>query len=74
MVNNSKRQAPDGFPYLEVDNSAMTYMLINAVQELAKQNEALILENDDLKTKHSLMQADIETIKQLISAQSLTKN
>jgi len=41
MVHESKKVAPDGSAYLEVDNSSMTYMLINAVKELAQQNEEL---------------------------------
>lgn len=41
MVYESKKVAPDGSAYLEVDNSSMTYMLINAVKELAQQNEEL---------------------------------
>ena len=31
----------DGEEYLQVDNSAMTYMLINAVKELKQANDAL---------------------------------
>lgn len=34
-------KAPDGSSYLQVDNSAMTYMLINAVQEQQKEIEEL---------------------------------
>ncbi len=34
MVNTSSKEAVDGTSnYLEVDNSAMVYMLINAVKE-----------------------------------------
>ena len=46
--------------YLEVDNSAMTYMLINAVRELAEQNAAL--------TKK------VEALTELVNSTSLAPN
>ena len=42
MVSESKvNKSPDGSGYLSVDNSAMTYMLINAVKELKLEIDAL---------------------------------
>lgn len=37
MVSDLNMLAPDGSAYLQVDNSAMTYMLINAVKEQQQQ-------------------------------------
>jgi hypothetical protein len=39
----------DGDEYLQVDNSAMTYMLINAVKEQQKQIKEQQKHMDDLK-------------------------
>jgi hypothetical protein len=47
MVDNFTK---DGADYLRVDNSAMTYMLINAVKELSTQLQDLQAENTDLKS------------------------
>ncbi|MBK9735084.1 MAG: tail fiber domain-containing protein [Saprospiraceae bacterium] len=74
MISNSTKLAPDGTPYLQLDNSAMTYMLINAVKELAVQNEALRIQNEAFKTTLAGMLSDIKNIKQLHSNQTLTKN
>lgn len=41
MVSPTKKQALNGSNYLQVDNSAMTYMLINAVKEQQQIIEAL---------------------------------
>src|SRR5690606_6370206 len=52
----------DGEEYLNVDNSAMTYMLINSVK-------ALKAENDDLKAKTAEIDAlkkELEDIRKLI--------
>jgi hypothetical protein len=49
----------DGSEYLSVDNSAMTYMLINAVKEL-------YIENQQIRSENTAMKADIEQIKELI--------
>lgn len=43
----------DGEEYLEVDNSAMTYMLINAVKELSEKVDALTAENRYLRSEIS---------------------
>jgi hypothetical protein len=51
MVEESKtNKAPDGSGYLAVDNSAMTYMLINAVKEQQQQIDQLKLEIEKLKS------------------------
>ena len=56
MVTESPIKAEDGSSYLTVDNSAMTYMLINAIKEqqemidhLNKENAALIAKTDKLE-------------------------
>lgn len=56
MVTESPIKAEDSSPYLTVDNSAMTYMLINAIKEqqemidhLNKENAALIAKTDKLE-------------------------
>lgn len=41
----------NGETFLDVDNSAMTYMLINAVQELSKENENLKAQMSELKAQ-----------------------
>jgi len=41
----------DGQTYLNVDNSAMTYLLINAVKELAAENEAVKAQNEMLQNR-----------------------
>jgi hypothetical protein len=41
MVAVSERTSENGTAYLTVDNSAMTYMLINAVKELHQDNREL---------------------------------
>lgn len=48
MTGTTKK---DGQEYLTADNSAMMYMLVNAVKELAKQNEELRSEIKKLKRK-----------------------
>jgi hypothetical protein len=47
MINNFKK---DGETYLNVDNSAMIYMLINAVKEQQQQIEELKKENAEIKS------------------------
>ncbi len=49
--------------YLQVDNSAMTYMLINAVKELHQ-------ENQNLKAENSQMKNDISQIKTMLEMQA----
>lgn len=52
MVEESaKNKTADGNGYLSVDNSAMTYMLINAVKEQQQQIEILKKEIEKLKEK-----------------------
>jgi hypothetical protein len=53
----------DGTEYLQVDNSAMTYMLINAVKELYFENQKLKTGNKQLESDILEMQADLTTIK-----------
>ncbi|MBI1288057.1 MAG: hypothetical protein GC178_10835 [Flavobacteriales bacterium] len=50
MVGNFEK---DGTEYLNVDNSAMTYMLINAVKELKAENDALKAELSAEKASNS---------------------
>ena len=53
MVSESTvKKAPDGNGYLQVDNSAMTYMLINAIKEQQQQIETLSKEIEKLKIKN----------------------
>ena len=53
----------DGGEYLQVDNSAMTYLLINAVKELHSENRELKTRNTQLLSEILGMQADIMEIK-----------
>jgi hypothetical protein len=53
----------DGEEYLQVDNSAMTYMLINAVKDLKA-------ENDQLKTNQIRIKAELIELKALLQNQS----
>ncbi len=56
MVSNHEIKGED---YLQVDNSAMIYMLVNAVQELSEKVDALTHENQELKvTVESLTQTN----------------
>jgi len=52
----------DGGEYLQVDNSAMTYLLINAVKELHSENRELKTRNTQLLSEILGMQADIMEI------------
>lgn len=83
MVSESKNLAPDGTAYLQIDNSAMTYMLINAVKEQQKIIEELkmtLLQSrstiEELKTKSeldiSLLKSEIESIKELLFNQKIS--
>lgn len=58
MVAESPVIAEDGQPYLTVDNSAMMYMLINAVKE---QQEMI----DHLNKENTSLSATIEKLKQI---------
>lgn len=49
MVSDLNMHAPDGSAYLQVDNSAMTYMLINAVKEQQSQMTETKKEITELK-------------------------
>ena len=49
MVSDLTIKANDGTPYLQVDNSAMTYMLINAVKEQQTQMNETKKEIEELK-------------------------
>ncbi len=55
----------DGTEYLKVDNSGMTYMLVNAVQELSQQNQALQkgqAEIQTLKTQNAELQKRLDAL------------
>lgn len=56
----------EGEEYLQVDNSAMTYMLINAVKEQQEQIEDLKSENELLRAEKSQMKDDISQIKTML--------
>lgn len=51
VIESATKKAPDGSSYLSVDNSAMTYMLINAVKEQQQQIEILKKEIEKLKAE-----------------------
>ena len=51
VIESATKKAPDGSSYLSVDNSAMTYMLINAVKEQQLQIEILKKEIEKLKAE-----------------------
>ena len=53
----------EGKEYLKVDNSAMTYMLLNSVKEQQQQIETLKVENEKLKAENVLMQKNGEAMK-----------
>jgi hypothetical protein len=53
----------DGTEYLKVDNSAMTYMLINSIKEQQAQIETLKAENEKLKAENTIMKIDNATFK-----------
>lgn len=83
MVSESQNIAPDGSPYLQVDNSAMTYMLINAVKEQQQMIEELKMtliqarsSIEDIKTKSeseiSSLKSEIESIKELLFNQKIS--
>ena len=55
-----------GTDYLEVDNSAMTYMLINAVKEIHSKYETLNTKNEEQKKQIKLLQKQIDELKVLI--------
>jgi len=61
----------NGEEYLQVDNSAMTYMLINAVKELHEENKQLKSKNEQLESDNLQIKEDIAQIKSMleISAQ-----
>jgi N-acetylneuraminic acid mutarotase len=78
MISHTTKNAPDGSPYLQLDNSAMTYMLINAVKEqqmmIDELKEMNLLLKSTKDTEISQLKADIDAIKQLLKAQILAKN
>lgn len=49
--------------YLEFDPNALTYMLINAVKELAEQNEEFRSQNSELKKELEALKTDVEGLK-----------
>lgn len=52
----------EGKEYYNVDNSAMVYMLINAVKELGKQNELKDAKNADLQNQLNDMQQCVQSL------------
>jgi trimeric autotransporter adhesin len=56
----------DGEDYLQVDNSAMIYMLINAVKELNAENQKLEIKNKQLESDNSEIKKDIAMIRAFI--------
>ncbi|MCP4120804.1 MAG: hypothetical protein GY751_03545 [Bacteroidetes bacterium] len=70
MVSNFELQEET---YLKVDNSAMTFMLINAIKEQQAEIEALqtkVDEVDFLKAENLEMKAEIENIKALLGVET----
>jgi hypothetical protein len=59
MVTSSEHTPADGLAYLTVDNSAMTYMLINAVKELHQENQELREKIEVLSTSVAQLSAGI---------------
>jgi trimeric autotransporter adhesin len=52
----------DGQEYLQVDNSAMTYMLVNAVRELKEKNNALEDQNGQLEKRLDQLTGMVEEL------------
>ncbi|MBS1538987.1 MAG: tail fiber domain-containing protein [Bacteroidetes bacterium] len=65
MVNTFTK---DGIEYLKVDNSGMTYMLVNAVKELAKQNQDALKQNAELQKRLDALSAQMEVLSGKISS------
>ncbi len=63
MVRTVKFKDTD---YLEVDNSAMTYMLINATKEMNSKYEVLNTKYEEQKKQNSYLQKQIDELKALI--------
>ncbi len=57
----------NGQQYLTVDNSAMTYMLVNAVKELSKQNEELRSQNSKAKSQNEALETRVQKLEELMS-------
>lgn len=77
MVGNFEQ---DGVEYFDVDNSAMTYVLINAVQEQQEQIEnyksqieALKQELNASKASNTSLEARLEAIEAHLGIESQTK-
>lgn len=64
VSESSTRKAPDGSSSLEVDNGAMTYMLINAVKEQQQIIEELKVQQ---KTQFEMLQKEIQALKSKIN-------
>ena len=80
MIIESNKIAPDGTPFLQVDNSAMTYMLINSVKEqqviiekLKAENAELKTSNDNLSQNIASIKSDMENIKLFIATLNVAK-
>ncbi|HRK59598.1 MAG TPA: tail fiber domain-containing protein [Candidatus Kapabacteria bacterium] len=56
----------DGTEYLKVDNSGMTYMLVNAVKELSKQNMELQKQNAELKNRFDILAKKMKIIEEIL--------
>jgi hypothetical protein len=63
MVGKFNRRS-DKKEFLDVDNSAMTYMLINSVKELSKKNDAKDAEINALKSELEQIKARLNKIEQ----------
>lgn len=73
MVTESPIKAEDSSPYLTVDNSAMTYMLINAIKEQQKMIDQLHRENAALSAKTDKLEqieAELMEIKAMLQERS----
>ena len=73
--NQSEKQVGEEAPieiaktekYLNIQESAIKYMLINSVKELADKNEALDAQNAELETKNAELEARLDKIEALLA-------
>jgi hypothetical protein len=68
MVSTFKQK---GAEYLQVDNSAMTYMLINAIKELKAENESLKSGKRQMETAQLEIRSELHELKSLLKEQGL---
>ncbi len=79
MVSEVSRKSKEGAAketYLCVDNSAMTYMLINAVKEQQAEIESLRSQNTTLQSAHDSLEKRLQLLESKVSAllESSTQN